>query len=566
MMRALAQSTLLAAIVADAASAQLVAPPFSAPGQPLSTLQSELAYSVDLGALPLRPRLIVEATPDAAHPDLELEVEISGCTLFSTGGLCPPSVIASGVGAQTAAYDPFFCEVRSEFVGETCEVRVRPLAFGAAGKPATVDVTIRGETRVPTGLVEVELDPSLQPIALSASKDTTLYQANPNASNGLGESIWVSTGTGPNALHGLLDFPIAQNVPANVVIDDVRLELSVLAATPGASLALYAVPDGLDWAEGFSDAAGDESIPPAPGVGPHASWSFRRWTIVLVNPGPWLIPGGDREPTPLVTATVSASGGLSMSSPALADHLRALQSGTTTADGFLLVPLSGSARLGSAENPLLANRPQLVVEHRGSPTQSTLNVGTAYFFNEGQNFRWTYDAENDHVVTAAQGTTCVALTPLTTLPEHNYTQHYLGDPAYRGLDCCTWQIGSTTGVTGTGQAVFYIGVDANDPLYDLQDPDGDEIVDPCDNCPTIPNGPGRGTCLFGPSQGAVCGSDQDCGGAPCSLAQEDLDRDGQGDACVPEPGSAAGLAAGLVALAVRARRRPDRRSDRPARG
>ena len=94
MMRALAQSTLLAAICADAASAQLVAPPFSAPGQPLSTLQSELVYSVDLGALPLRQLLIVEATPDAAHPELALEVEISGCTLFSTGGLCPPNVIA----------------------------------------------------------------------------------------------------------------------------------------------------------------------------------------------------------------------------------------------------------------------------------------------------------------------------------------------------------------------------------------------------------------------------------------------------------------------------------------
>ncbi len=46
----------------------------------------------------------------------------------------------------------------------------------------------------------------------------------------------------------------------------------------------------------------------------------------------------------------------------------------------------------------------------------------------------------------------------------------------------------------------------------------------------------------------MCLSDQQCIDGPCSLAQDDLDRDGDGNACVPEPGVGAMLASGLVAL------------------
>ncbi|MBM4310197.1 MAG: hypothetical protein FJ119_04525 [Deltaproteobacteria bacterium] len=55
-----------------------------------------------------------------------------------------------------------------------------------------------------------------------------------------------------------------------------------------------------------------------------------------------------------------------------------------------------------------------------------------------------------------------------------------------------------------------------------------------DNCRRTPNGPDLGTCTAGlqDNRGETCSADMDCGaGGVCSMAQEDADSDGFGDAC-----------------------------------
>lgn len=55
-----------------------------------------------------------------------------------------------------------------------------------------------------------------------------------------------------------------------------------------------------------------------------------------------------------------------------------------------------------------------------------------------------------------------------------------------------------------------------------------------DNCPLAPNGPQFGTCVYGRADriGRGCRIAADCGaGGRCSRAQDDVDRDGVGDAC-----------------------------------
>lgn len=55
-----------------------------------------------------------------------------------------------------------------------------------------------------------------------------------------------------------------------------------------------------------------------------------------------------------------------------------------------------------------------------------------------------------------------------------------------------------------------------------------------DNCRTMPNGPGLGTCTAGETAvlAGPCSADADCGaGGVCSMAQEDADGDTVGDAC-----------------------------------
>jgi uncharacterized protein (TIGR03382 family) len=97
------------------------------------------------------------------------------------------------------------------------------------------------------------------------------------------------------------------------------------------------------------------------------------------------------------------------------------------------------------------------------------------------------------------------------------------------------------------------------------DRDLDSVLDGLDNCPAWPNGAALGTCTTGaPEQlAARCTSAGDCGsGGFCSLAQEDGNTNGTGDACepilLPEPDATTALALCAALLAVLSRRRPIR--------
>jgi hypothetical protein len=85
----------------------------------------------------------------------------------------------------------------------------------------------------------------------------------------------------------------------------------------------------------------------------------------------------------------------------------------------------------------------------------------------------------------------------------------------------------------------------NGPDYDK-----DGYFDIEDNCPTVANGPDGGTCTSGARFGEGCDRHSDCVGctAYCSLAQEDSDGDGVGDAC--EGGSAQSSMAGQRTIAA----------------
>ena len=132
-------------------------------------------------------------------------------------------------------------------------------------------------------------------------------------------------------------------------------------------------------------------------------------------------------------------------------------------------------------------------------------------------------------------------------------QYSYGGAPFTGTDCCAFKIDSfQSGVTGAGQAIFFHNLDASNPANHPPDTDGDGMRDGCDNCAGIPNGPYLGSCIGLAGVGGTCLSDLECGQYEyCSLAQEDVDVDGAGDACsVPEPGFGVGLIVGLGGLAA----------------
>jgi hypothetical protein len=115
--------------------------------------------------------------------------------------------------------------------------------------------------------------------------------------------------------------------------------------------------------------------------------------------------------------------------------------------------------------------------------------------------------------------------------------------------------------TSIGQELTYSCVPPGSGVRMGIDRDEDDVLNGEDICPTAPNGPGGGTCTLGTELGAECQLSTDCGtGGFCSLAQEDTNMDGTGDACdpilLPEPAQLLHIAVGLFFFrAVRSRRR-----------
>lgn len=564
--RALLFAVLAIALRASPSDAQVTVP-FTQNGLSLNSLSSEVTYTVSLSSLPERPELTATVVPDPDHADMSLQVEISGCTLINPSGSCPSSRISSpGTGPRSVRYEPWRCVVGTTYpayVGHTCNVKVRALDFGSAGAPAQFDLALRSTTVVPTSTISSSITTQpVQTIAIAPSKDTTIYQVDPTSANGAGESFWASPGTGRDELRSLIAFDVQGAVPVGVTIVGARLELFALSRTDTPLIELYAVPRHIasPWVEGVDDAFGDESVPPGLTFGA-ATWSHRNWNPFIPT-APWSSAGGDRQLPALLTDKVTETGRFVTTAPALVDHVATLAASPSLHDGLLLLAPIGSVRFASDENSTVSQRPRLVVDFvpPPAPISSNLPTSTASFINEGQNFRWIYDLDHDNVlITPVLGRCEVMETFGFSLP---YSYQFQGSPGFAGVDCCAWQIDSATGISGSGQAIFYINVDGSDPANQPLDQDSDGIRDLCDNCPNVPNGPLLGSCTTGPQAGSLCRSNQECDGGLCSFAQDDQDLDGEGNACVPEPGLVHGLAAGWilsVALA-RSRRTVHRRS------
>jgi PKD repeat protein len=100
---------------------------------------------------------------------------------------------------------------------------------------------------------------------------------------------------------------------------------------------------------------------------------------------------------------------------------------------------------------------------------------------------------------------------------------------------------SADGTTGIQSVDYMVSVCAK--CIDCNDGDFDGECDPDDNCPTIPNGPTRGSC-FNYNTNEVWGTCLDQGNCQensdewwkwCDFFQSDMDKNGIGDVCEPTP-------------------------------
>lgn len=184
-------------------------------------------------------------------------------------------------------------------------------------------------------------DPNSGPrVTLEAVADTTIFEEGP-LGNGAGEWFFAGSTNRSVLRRGLLRFEVADQIPPAATVTAAQLILTQdrarTIAPAGTSIhrALAA------WAEGSSDAAGQE------GRGVTAQPGDATWEHAVLGEKAWSIPGGDWAVDPSAVTDVSANGTYTWSSPGLIEDVQSWIDGTAENLGWFIIgdeETTGSAR------------------------------------------------------------------------------------------------------------------------------------------------------------------------------------------------------------------------------
>ncbi len=137
-------------------------------------------------------------------------------------------------------------------------------------------------------------------IDLGAAKDNTIFQDQQNNSNGKGQVIFAGNNNNKSPRHGLIQFDVANGVPAGVTITKATLTLTLAnAPLPATAATIDLRPLSADWGEGSAN-AGSPS-----GMGQPAGPGDATWLANKLGTSTWASPGGDFGG---ISASVSVSG------------------------------------------------------------------------------------------------------------------------------------------------------------------------------------------------------------------------------------------------------------------
>jgi hypothetical protein len=165
---------------------------------------------------------------------------------------------------------------------------------------ATVALLALTATTLPASMAHADT------ITFGASRDATIYQNNPDNSNGAGFTMFAGNNGMNSPRRALLDFDVAGNVPAGSTITGVALTL-VLQGVAGSdttprTISLHSLL--ADWGEGttgtgLGGGGTGQGFPANPG---DATWSQNHFGVSA-----WTNAGGDFSATASASAVVSQS-------------------------------------------------------------------------------------------------------------------------------------------------------------------------------------------------------------------------------------------------------------------
>jgi spore coat protein A len=206
-------------------------------------------------------------------------------------------------------------------------------------------------------------------VTVGASKDNTLYESATGAlSNGGGTKLLTSKSSNSLIRRGTVAFDLSA-VPTGAVLTDAVLTLyNAEAGTNSATVNVHKA--AADWGEGTSVATGTEDAG-APSTTGDATWVHRFY------PGTaWTTTGGDFVATASASASVTAAGEVTWTSPSLIADVQGWVNNPATNFGWVVRgketgPGNALKRFESRESADLLHRPKLMVTYQapvGPPT------------------------------------------------------------------------------------------------------------------------------------------------------------------------------------------------------
>ena len=209
-------------------------------------------------------------------------------------------------------------------------------------------------------------------VTLAPSQDATLHSESGSLANGAGDYFFAGETAVGSKRRALLRFDVASAIPAGstIVSASLVLNMSQTAAGP-VDVALHRAT--ASWSEGTADPSGQEGSGAAAHAG-DCTWTFRVFSTTL-----WTTAGGDFVATPSAVHTVDQGPGDTWTSLAMANDVQAWLNDPASNFGWILLgdetqPVTAK-RFDSRTNPIVANRPQLVIDF--SPPLVPANYCTA---------------------------------------------------------------------------------------------------------------------------------------------------------------------------------------------
>lgn len=199
----------------------------------------------------------------------------------------------------------------------------------------------------------------LAQLVVTPTKDNTLYEdAGGSLSNGAGSHFFAGKPPGGATRRGLVAFDLTGKLPVGATVVSATLQLNMSQSNAGATaVKLHRVL--ANWGEGASKAGRGEG-----GGGPAAA-NDATWLHTFFNSSTWATPGGVFVITPTATITVGVEASYRWSSPPLLADVQRWVADPATNFGWAVIgdesKSSTAKRFDTRENPVAANRPQLMI-------------------------------------------------------------------------------------------------------------------------------------------------------------------------------------------------------------